>query len=44
MALGAEKSSVGKVDDSGSGGPGFHLAIHTLKKKSVCAVGQGTLP
>ena len=38
-------SSVGKVDDSKSGGPRFESRHgHLSKKKSACAVGQGTLP
>ena len=37
-------SSVGKVDDSESGGPQFESRHGHLRKKSACAVGQGTLP
>ena len=37
-------SSVGKVDDSKSGGPRFRVSTRPSEKKSACAVGQGTLP
>ena len=38
-------SSAGRVDDSESGGPRFESRHgHLKKKKSACAVGQGTLP
>ena len=38
-------SSVGKVDDSESRGPQIESRHgHLRKKKSACAVGQGTLP
>ena len=40
----AATSLIGKVEDCKYGGPRFESRHGHLRKKSACAVGQGTLP